>query len=283
MEDRMSCEGRRLRVSETRSGPLKLAVLLLPSLLLLVLTPRKGSPAEEAKDSCVECHGQASFLVTNKKLYDYFQRWSTSIHKQEGVTCVDCHGGNSGSSDKEKAHGGDLAEAQANSAVNFRNIPQTCGGCHEDIYQGFRESRHFEHVVNKNQQDQGPTCVTCHGSINVAVLNVNTVEETCRQCHNEETENSPENAQEARTLLNRFLSIHRYYRYITKRGDPTETKRFFEEFDTQIHDLSVTWHTFDLDAIGEKTEAVLEGLRVKREEVASAHKKDLESRRHSPQ
>jgi len=137
--------------------------------------------------------------------------------------------------------------------------------------------------VSKNQEDQGPTCVTCHGSLNVAVLNVNTVEETCRNCHNEETQNSPENAQEARALLNRFLSIHRYYRYITKRGDPAETKRFFEEFDAQIHDLTVTWHTFDLDAIGEKTEAVLQELRAKREEVASAQQKGLENRRRAPE
>ena len=279
----MSCKRRRPRISRSRRRSLKLAVAALSALLLLSLVSWRNVSAEEAKDSCVDCHGDASFLVTNKKLYDYFQRWGSSVHKQEGVTCVDCHGGNPRSTDKEKAHGGDLDAAKAKSAVNFRNIPKTCGGCHEDIYQGFRESAHFEHVVSKDQEDQGPTCVTCHGSLNVEVLNVNTVEETCRKCHNEETENSPENAEEARALLNRFLSIHRYYRYITKRGDPAETKRFFEEFDAQIHDLSVTWHTFDLDAIGEKTEAVLAGLRAKREEVARAQKQELEMRRQSSQ
>ncbi|MHC4504524.1 MAG: cytochrome c3 family protein [Planctomycetota bacterium] len=279
----MSVDRRRPRVSGTKSQPLKLGVLLLSGLLLLSLASGKSSSAEEAKDSCVECHGKASFLVTNKKLYDYFRRWGSSIHKQEGVTCVDCHGGNSGSSDKEKAHGGDLDEAQASSAVNFRNIPRTCGECHQDIYEGFRESAHFEHVVTENQEDQGPTCVTCHGSINVAVLNVDTVEEACRACHNEDTENGPENAQEARALLNRFLSIHRYYRYITVRGDPAETKRFFGDVDAQIHDLSVTWHTFDLDAIGEKTEAVLQGLKAKRQEIARAQKKSSEDPRRSPE
>jgi nitrate/TMAO reductase-like tetraheme cytochrome c subunit len=250
------------------------AVLTLSVLLLLSLVPWKSASAKEpAKDSCVECHGKASFLVTNKKLYDYFQRWSSSIHKQEEVTCVDCHGGNRDTSDKKKAHGGDLDAADANSAVNFRNIPKTCGGCHEDIYAGFRDSTHFEHVVSKNQEDQGPTCVTCHGSLNVSVLNVNTVEEMCRKCHNQETENSPESPQEARSLLNRFLSIHRYYRYITVRSDPTEAKRFFDEVDAQIRDLSVTWHTFDLDEIGEKTEAVLQALKAKREGIARTSKK----------
>jgi len=260
-----------------------LAVSFLSALQLVMLVPAKSLSAEQAKDSCVECHSQASFLVTNKKLYDYFQRWNSSIHKQEGVTCVDCHGGNPQYSDKEKAHGGNLDASSANSAVNFRNIPRTCGGCHEDIYRGFRESDHFKHLITKDQVDQGPTCVTCHGSLNVEVLNVNTVEETCQKCHNEETGNSPENPKEARALLNRFLSIHRYYRYITKRGDPADTKRFFEEFDSQIHDLSVTWHTFDLEAIGKKTEGVLAELRAKRNEVASAHQKDSEDRVRPPQ
>jgi nitrate/TMAO reductase-like tetraheme cytochrome c subunit len=274
----MSVERQRVPVAKTRDRPLEVAVLIVSALLLSSLVSWRSSFAEEKKDSCVECHSQASFLVTNKKLYDYFQRWRSSIHRQEGVTCVDCHGGNPQSSDKETAHGGDPNEAKANSAVNFRNIPKTCGGCHEDIYRGFRESVHFEHLVSKGQEDQGPTCVTCHGSIDVSVLNVNTVEATCRQCHNQESENSPENAPEARELLNRFLSIHRYYRYITVRGDPEETRDFFDRLDAQIHDLSVTWHTFDLDAIGEKTEAVLHTLKVKRQEISRAYAKDRKSR-----
>jgi nitrate/TMAO reductase-like tetraheme cytochrome c subunit len=265
-------------VSETRSRPLRTAIVLLSALLLLPLASQKSSSVEEAMDSCVDCHSKASFLVTNKKLYDYFQRWGSSIHEQEGVTCVDCHGGNPQSSDKEKAHGGDLNEANASSAVNFRNIPQTCGECHEDIYKGFRESTHYEYLVSTDQEDQGPTCVTCHGSINVAVLNVDTVEETCRACHNGETENGPENPLEARALLNHFLSIHRYYRYITVRGDPGETKRFFEEVDAQIRDLSMTWHTFDLDAIGEKTESLLHALRAKREGIARTYKEEGKNR-----
>jgi formate-dependent nitrite reductase cytochrome c552 subunit len=45
-------------------------------------------------NSCIECHGQPDLRVTEKKLYKYFREWELSIHAQEGVTCVDCHGGN---------------------------------------------------------------------------------------------------------------------------------------------------------------------------------------------
>jgi nitrate/TMAO reductase-like tetraheme cytochrome c subunit len=236
------------------------------------------SSAEEGKDSCVECHSSPSFLVTNKKLYDYFQRWLPSIHSQEGVTCVDCHGGNPRSSSKEAAHRGDPEASRADSAVNFRNVPHTCGGCHEDVYRGFRESSHFEHLSSEDQEDQGPTCVTCHGSINVAVLNVATVEEVCRQCHNERNQNSPENSHEARALLNRFLSIHRYYRYIAVRGDPVETREFFEKVDAAIRELSVTWHTFDLPEIKEMTETILDAVKQKRGEVARVYKMKRQER-----
>ena len=239
----------------------------------LVCIPAWGAPlAAESKDSCVECHSDPSFLVTNKKLYDYFQRWTSSLHAQEEVTCVDCHGGNPEISDKEGAHGGNLAGSKQESAVNFRNIPRTCGGCHEDMLEGFRGSVHFEHLLDEDKEQQGPTCVTCHGSVSVAVLDVNTVEEACSKCHNEATDNHPDSPRRARDLLNRFLSIHRYYRYINIRGDAVATRPFFQRVDAQLRDLSVAWHTFDLEKIEEKTNAVLEALRTKRQEIANAHR-----------
>ena len=57
------------------------------------------------------------------------------------------------------------------------------------------------------------------------------------------------------------------------RGEPAETRSFFEAIDAQVHELSVKWHTFDLDGIEEKTEAVLQSVRTKREEVAKTYKR----------
>ena len=252
----------------------------LPALLFLcpLLAAPESPAASDVQDSCVDCHSDPDFLVTNRKLYDYFQKWTESIHKQEDVTCTDCHGGDPGVADKTRSHEGDLQASRQSSAVNFRNVPQTCGECHDEIYDGFRKSSHFEHVVAKKQEDQGPTCVTCHGSINVSVLNVNSVEQTCSRCHNDESENHPDTPEKARSLLNRFLSIHRYYRYIAVRGDPVETREFFEAVDAAIRDLSVTWHTFDLSEIEEKTAAILDTVKQKRGEVARAYKMKRQER-----
>ncbi|MBW2372473.1 MAG: ammonia-forming cytochrome c nitrite reductase subunit c552, partial [Deltaproteobacteria bacterium] len=175
----------------------------------------------------MECHSNADFLVTHKKLHDYYQLWKESTHALEGVSCADCHGGDPEVSDKKASHGRDVGgEDGAGSAVNFRNLPDTCGTCHDEISEGFRESDHFDHLIRKKQDKQGPSCVTCHGSLNVAVLNVNTVEEACARCHNEEKDNHPDIPEKAEVILNRLLSIHRYYRYIGKRGDPAETQLF---------------------------------------------------------
>jgi len=222
-------------------------------------------------------------MVTNRKLYIYFQRWSSSEHTRAGVTCVDCHGGNSQSFDEEEAHGGELGASRVKSAVSFRNISGVCGRCHEVIYRRFRESAHFKHVASKDEENQGPTCVTCHGSVNVAVLNAYAVEETCRKCHNEETQNHPRNAREARELLRSFLSIRLQYSFIAVRGDPAATKPFLDDVDARLHDLTVTWHTFDLDAIREETGAALDQLRAKRQEVArAALEKDRQARGQAP-
>ncbi len=235
-----------------------------------------GDSSAEVEDSCVDCHRNPDFLVTNKKLYNYFQEWELSVHKQEEVACFDCHGGNPDIADKEKAHEGEVSGSETKSAVNFANIPVTCGQCHDDFYERYRKSPHFEHLVAKQQEDQGPNCVTCHGSINAEVLNVNTVRDACSRCHNEESENHPEIPEKAKNLLNKFLSIHRFYRYITVKGEPSEMKEFFEGVGARIYSLSVDWHTFDISKIEDETKDLLGVLKEKRDEVRKRHREKKE-------
>jgi hypothetical protein len=255
-----------------RATFLAFALLLLP-LLFGCLSAVAEEREEAATDQCVECHSNPRFLVTNKKLYDYFQEWELSVHKQEEVACVDCHGGNPGESDKQKAHGAGVGASDTASGIYFGNVVKTCGDCHEEILEGFRESNHFEHMVAGEEEEQGPTCVTCHGSINVVILDVNSVQAACIRCHNEETENNPDIPDKARVILNRFLSMHRFYRYIAIRAEPLESRQFFHEVDPTLKKLSVTWHTFDLEQIGAETSQVLAILKAKRDEVRARVKK----------
>jgi hypothetical protein len=235
--------------------------------LLVFLVPAVGAEDSASGNSCENCHRDPDLLVTNKKLYDYFQEWSDSVHQQEEVSCDDCHGGNPALAGKDEAHADGVRASDPASGIHYTNVPDTCGTCHSDILEGFRTSAHFEHVKKEQGEDQGPTCVTCHGSIDSEVLSVSTVSETCAQCHNDDSGNHPENPERATSILNRFLSIQRFYRYITVRATPEESRVFFEVMDARMQKLSVTWHGFDLDKIEEETNAVLSHMKAKRDEI----------------
>jgi cytochrome c553 len=250
-------------------------LLLLAAGSLIVLAGGVAPEARAAtKDTCVECHSDARFLVQNKKLYDYYQSWQLTIHSTEGVSCVDCHGGNPKATDKDAAHGGAaLGSASQSSPLNYRNIPATCAKCHKLEFDKFRQSRHFRLLKSPEEQKQAPNCVTCHGSVNTAVLNVATVRKTCHRCHNEETRNNPEIPADAELVLNHFLSIHRYYRFIALKAQPEDAQSFFRVIDPVITELNAEWHSFDLESIHQKTQDLVNVLKVKRTQILEARKK----------
>ena len=224
--------------------------------------------AQDEANSCVDCHQDSRLLVRNKKLYDYFQNWRVSIHGDEGVLCSDCHGGNSKARDKKAAHkGGVMGASEATSPISFQNIPATCAKCHLEIVTQYRRSEHFAHLKDKTPDEQGPNCVTCHGSVRTSVLNVNSVRTACAQCHNKAHDNHPEIPGQAEVLLNRFLSIDRFYRYIGRRGEPAEIKALFTLIDPMIERLNEEWHAFDLERIEKQTWSLLEYLREKRLQI----------------
>ena len=64
------------RVPRTRRSSL----LVIPLALTLLPFAEGEASAADAPNSCVECHGNPDFLVTAKKLFDYYQEWEISIH-----------------------------------------------------------------------------------------------------------------------------------------------------------------------------------------------------------
>ncbi len=267
----MSAESNATRHSRgytlARTG-LALASLVLAGLVLGVLpaAAQRALPAP-AKNSCVDCHSDPNFLVQNKKLYDYYKNWQLSVHKQENVTCVDCHGGDPLASDKDSAHGGkSMVASDPASPISYQNVPTTCARCHAEEYRNFQQSEHFKHLKSGPQEKQGPTCVTCHGSVNISVLNVGTVREACERCHNARTGNYPEIPAQAEEVLSKFLSIHRYYRSIAVQGDSRKIQALFKVIDPRVKQLNASWHAFDLDKIGKETQELIDFLKAQREQ-----------------
>ncbi len=236
-------------------------------LLAIGLMLHGDANADAEHNTCIECHADSKLLVQNKKLFDYFQEWKISIHALEGITCDECHGGDPSVADKKKSHLPGVAPTDEASGIYFRNVVETCGDCHEEILNSFKQSEHFKHVAAKQQEDQGPTCVTCHGSIDVEILGVTSVTDSCVRCHNDDSDNHPENPDKAKVVLDRIHSINRFYRYIVRRIEPSERGPFFEEVDAKLHHFSITWHTFDWDDIDAESSDLFDQLKSKREEI----------------
>lgn len=261
-----------------RMWRLPLRVLLCLAALSLAAGPRPSAANPEGGEveSCIACHRNPDFLVTQPRLYHYYRDWERSLHHDQGVTCSDCHGGEPDAAEKKEAHRGMLGESEAGSSVNFANVPDTCGTCHDEVEAAYRKSAHFEHLKagkgkrkEEGESRQGPSCITCHDSMNTLTLDVTTIEQTCSICHNAESGNHPEIPDEARETMRRFLSIDRFHRYVAIRLEPEEAKTYLSGIDARREELSVLWHTFDLDRIERETRAILDDLRAKRQEIRS--------------
>ncbi len=218
-------------------------------------------------DSCVTCHQNPDFLVTNKKLYDYFQTWRASIHGQEGVSCTDCHGGRVDAASQATAHGTMSGSSGGETAVSFSRIPSTCGNCHEDFLQAYRKSRHFQLLKAGEKGLIGPNCVTCHGSLDARAPNVRSVRDTCQQCHNSVSGKYPEIPGQAEILLNDLNAIRGFRRYVSRRAKPEKVVELLPVFDAGIEDLARLWHGFDLEDIDADTRKLLEFALAKQQEV----------------
>lgn len=227
----------------------------------------KSETSAREVESCIRCHSDPDFLVTHPRIYEYYRDWERSIHAQEGVTCSDCHGGNPNARDARRAHAEFAGENEARSAVGFSRVAETCGDCHDEILDAYRQSKHFAKLKEEKGDRHGPTCVTCHSAMNTLTLDVTTVETACARCHKEGTKIDPKIPQQARGALNKFLSIDRFHRYIAARMDPAQSGLFFREVDARVESLSILWHTFDLERIDAETRAVLDVMRAKRDEI----------------
>jgi predicted CXXCH cytochrome family protein len=149
-----------------------------------------AAPAANAvRDECLTCHLEQETPEALSYRHD--------IHRQRGVSCADCHGGDPHSDD------GDVAMSKAKGFVGVpkkQDIPKLCGSCHggakegfraryklEDALAGFKESAHARSL---DANPKGAQCVSCHGVHNIAAVtdpkspvHPGRVVDTCAKCH----------------------------------------------------------------------------------------------------
>ena len=221
-------------------------------------------------NSCVECHANLSAPAQVSVRY---LDWHLSAHKIAGVSCDKCHGGNPSTKDKGKAHTGMLPPSAENSRLNAKNLPETCGTCHQKIVAAFVQSKHYQVLKGSGI---GPSCNTCHA--HMASQLIYTPEEAaqlCTTCHDSakplmaRRPDIPQKANEVMILLQRANGVVLWANGLITDGKNKKVDISGEEMKMtntreMLADAKASWHTFNLDAVRQKADAAFDsGSKVK--------------------
>jgi len=142
-----------------------------------------GAIGDQGRSACVTCH---TFL--GNELARPVLEWNGSIHRQNGITCDLCHGGDASvdvGSVKDLAGQGfaDRMSRAMSISQGFVGKPSgkalfaMCSRCHRQSVDRYAKS-----IMGKAYLDQkgGPSCVTCHQAHRNSMPEVPKV---CESCH----------------------------------------------------------------------------------------------------
>lgn len=205
-----------------------------------------GAKKEKKENSCVQCHSR---LPTSNFLGVKSHSWAGSVHQKNEVTCDQCHGGNPAAAKEKEAHAGVLGSRDPQSRVYYKNIPTTCGKCHDAEFSKFSESQHYRMLETSGQ---GPECVTCHGSMVISILTPDNIIPVCERCHNDGMAIQPYIPQKAKAVLLLLQESKALLDANEKLYHPAEGSveaRHMRDARTSLHSAKMEWHKFDLDKI----------------------------------
>jgi len=135
---------------------------------------------------CLSCHlDDANIRARTAPSAGFIIAYEKSVHGAalnngniKAAGCIDCHGRHD-----------IIGPEKSDSKVYKRNIPNTCGKCHEKITVEYKESIHGQLVMQGNTD--APVCTDCHGEHNILNANdpkspvsfSNVSERVCAPCH----------------------------------------------------------------------------------------------------
>lgn len=237
------------------------ALAIVAVVAVALFWPRAGRGESQQDDlaafkdnACVTCHSSTALAgpVTNRYL-----EWHLSVHKDAGVSCEKCHGGNPAERSKAAAHLGVLPAADAKSRLHPSNVAATCGTCHSAISATFVES---VHGLDLKGTSSAPTCNTCHAHMASAVARFpQEAMELCSQCHGSKPE-LVKRAGEAVEALERAYGIVVWGDRLIDAGQERKLSLTAEQpemkaIHAQLDGAVIEWHRFNLDATQQKADA----------------------------
>ena len=215
---------------------------------------QKPPSGELTQSGCVACHRSLPRTFIGHTFAD----WEGSLHARQGVSCSDCHGGDSTQAQLERAHQGLRPSRDSQSPLYFTKIPATCGRCHTQEFAYFRESVHYQRL---QETGRGPNCVTCHGAMAVAILSPQELAATCTACHNERLGIRPDEPLKARFLLTLIRQAEEQLQLIRKliaakqdEMDTTPALQLLTQAEGEMRIIQQGWHTFRLEQVETRLE-----------------------------
>jgi len=166
-----------------RCGRLGLAALVIMSAPLSL---------SAQKNSCVDCH-----LGMDDALKAPAEGFNADVHKQFGLSCQDCHGGNPAQDDVELAK-----DRSFKGSPERAKIPEFCGSCHSnsEYMRRFNPNLRVDQLVLywtsqhgqllKKGDTSGAVCTDCHGVHGIQPASFPksqvfpwNIPQTCGRCH----------------------------------------------------------------------------------------------------
>ncbi len=203
----------------------------------------------ERNISCsLECHED----VIRKRATDNFQQWSDSIHSKYYVTCDACHGGDPNVKTEAGAHAAIKNIHDPNSTIYFKNIPDTCGKCHAEELDHFKNTMHYQRL---RAESRAPSCVTCHQPHTFKVLRASELTALCSVCHNSKdqiaTASVPKDAKQALEKQKEFQEeVFKAKNSVAdakaKGMDVSSAQMDLDKAGAVMDDIPSLWHGFNL-------------------------------------
>lgn len=154
----------------------------------LVLVSPTGSQTTAKANHCATCHTESALWDDDHQgLFIQPEILENDVHRQKGVACADCHGGDPASTNFAVAHVG---------LVPIGDLRNRCGVCHHDQRLAVLKGVHAK-AGEKDDQGRGLPldCSKCHGTNPHAIfaakdprspVYLNNQVRTCGSCHSED-------------------------------------------------------------------------------------------------
>ena len=203
----------------------------------------------ERNVSCsLDCHAD---IIRKTAINNYLQ-WSESAHANYLVTCDKCHGGNPDAKTEIDAHSGILNKTNQTSPIYFKNIPDTCGKCHIDELNNFKDTMHYQRL---KAESLAPSCATCHRAHTFKVPATSDIVPLCGICHNKKNLPSlatiPMDAKDALDKANELqnIIIKTKESIVSEKSKGKDIHNAQLDIDSAIlvtNDIPSMWHKFNL-------------------------------------